>query len=1670
MAILNVGSSGPYYEISAATLAAAPGDTISVLTPTASGALYGIASILVDNLTVNAAVDVDIIQLGLATGVVQITGTGPSSFFVYGNGANNLITTGDADDLLMGAGGDDTLNGGGGDDIASYQYDPAAVNINLATGTGSDGYGGTDTLVSIEALLGSQFDDTLTGDSNDNYFLGLGGNDIINGGGGIDTVSYEFVDGIRGGVIVNLAQGSATDGFGGFDTLASIEIVIGSDFIDHIVGDANDNTLSGGASNDFLDGGDGFDTASYEFAQASVVVSLASGTASDGYGTTDTLRNIEAVTGSIFADQITGDSGINRLEGLFGADHLDGAGGDDLVDYSRSFAGVTVNLESGVASDGFGFTDTLVNIESVTGSNFDDTLTGDSSENTFAGLSGDDAINGGGGEDVVVYALARANYTISFNPDSNTYTVIDNTGAEGTDTLASVEFVNFGSSDAVFAIADIAIDPRDETFVGDALDNTFTPLDGNDTVDGAGGDDTVNYSASPSATSVNLSTGAVSDGYGGADTLTNVERVIGSAYADTLTGSSADNQFTGGGGNDTISGAGGNDRAIYALAASDYTVTFNSATGAYTVAAKGGAEGTDTLTGIEFLAFNGGADVVAIPNALPNAGDDTLVGDAQNNVFAPGAGTDSVDGKGGTDTVDYTNSLASINVNLTNGQGADGFGSTDTLVSIERVIGSAHGDTITGSGADETFIGNAGDDVIDGAGGFNTASYENSTSGIQANLATGVVADGVGGTDTLSNIQVILGSAYDDEIVGGSDFVHIKPGLGSDIITAGSGGARLSYADLSGFSITIVVSNGSATAGLNDISTTFTGVTEFEGSVGGAFFFDAPGSQTYVGISSTDRIDFGNASGPLVYNISSASVTVTEVDGSINTLIGIEQIAGHRSHANTVNVHDFESGINSISAQSGKDLISFATVAEGILVDRAGARLTSDAGTTIAFSSFVEGVVGTAFDDTFLAFNFGPGYFYGGAGNDTFGSEPLSNAHAIVSYRYDPAGVSVDLTVGQATDGFGDRDTLNRVYSLEGSEFGDVLVGNSTNNTFRGRGGDDLIDGSYQTTIGDTAQYALAQDQYLVVYNADTEAFTVTALSGDEGVDTLLNIEWLRFGDGVARVSIWQAAGLPDPDPNILIGDGRDNFFSPGVGDQTIYGRGGVDVVSYSGAPAGVTVDLGAGTADDGQGGSDTLDSVEGAIGSIHADVLTGSDTDNIFYTNWIFAGGDVISGLGGTDTLSFQGSSVGISINRTSGRAEKITDPSIYDSFTGIENFLGSRENDEFHDQAGSNVYDGGDGSDRAVYALAQDQYIVSYNSTSNSYSVKSLSGGAGTDTLTNVEILSFNGGTTDVAIADAVTPDTTSDFDGDGDDDIVFSLTASGNSVTNSADGAGGGWIGYADRTVIGTGDFNGDGDADLLFRFADGNHSGFDSGGAGPWLGRSDRTAVAVGDFNGDGDDDVLFQFANGNKHIADADSGNTWVGFADRSVEGVGDFDGDGDDDVLFELNAGGYVTNNVDGTGGRWLGGPDRDVAGIGDFDGDGDDDILFVLNSGGHIINDGEGGGMQWFGFTDRSVAGIGDFDGDGNDDILFRLADGNHTIISPNGVGRWIARTNNTVRDVGDYDGDGDDDILFEAPGGGFVVDQADGGVGLGMYFLDRTLVAGDPLGIGLTSDADLV
>ncbi len=242
-----------------------------------------------------------------------------------GGPGDDILIGNEGDDILIGGGGDDVLDGGDGDDTYVFStesgdslgsdiiYETTGGGVDLLDFSGmpvgidfldlssdypqiiaaelltltlhSSGFN-TD-VEEIEEVIGTPFDDTVVGNSLDNRFELLGGDDWVDGGGGEDIYAFRGRD-LGSIVIADLLEpgesGLATLDFAGFDaplvldlavttpqdlggqltlTLASdlsIANVVGTSFDDRIFGNGLDNWLYGAAGSDYLDGRDGNDT------------------------------------------------------------------------------------------------------------------------------------------------------------------------------------------------------------------------------------------------------------------------------------------------------------------------------------------------------------------------------------------------------------------------------------------------------------------------------------------------------------------------------------------------------------------------------------------------------------------------------------------------------------------------------------------------------------------------------------------------------------------------------------------------------------------------------------------------------------------------------------------------------------------------------------------------------------------------------------------------------------------------------------------------------------------------------------------------------------------------------------------------------------------------------------------------------------------------------------------------------------------------------------------------------------------------------------------------------------------------------------------------------------------------------------------------------------------
>ena len=145
--------------------------------------------------------------------------------------------------------------------------------------------------------------------------------------------------------------------------------------------------------------------------------------------------NDNRLNGGAGNDRLYGLAGDDFLAGHGGSDVLDGGPGDDWITYLESNAGVSINLATGECSGGHAEGDTIVNIESVAGSPYNDTLIGDGGSNRFCGGPGNDTFDGGAGDDTFFpeceeYSGPSGNDTFTGGPGSDVF-IFDNGSQAG---------------------------------------------------------------------------------------------------------------------------------------------------------------------------------------------------------------------------------------------------------------------------------------------------------------------------------------------------------------------------------------------------------------------------------------------------------------------------------------------------------------------------------------------------------------------------------------------------------------------------------------------------------------------------------------------------------------------------------------------------------------------------------------------------------------------------------------------------------------------------------------------------------------------------------------------------------------------------------------------------------------------------------------------------------------------------------------------------------------------------------------------------------------------------------------------------------------------------------------------------------------------------------------
>ena len=662
---------------------------------------------------------------------------------IYGLGGN---------DTLTGGAGNDRIDGGAGNDTATFETAANGVNVSLAVSGQQNTGDGADTLVSIENLTGSRFNDVLIGNGGANWIYGsIGGDDQFFGGGGSDYLfgapfGDNYLDGGSGADRMEGHAGNDTyvvddpgdqlfdtgDEFGGTDTVrSSISFVLGADFenltltgtgaIDgtgnelsnSLVGNSAANVLTGGAGNDLLEGRDGADT-------------IYAGIGDD------------RLIGGAGNDLLYGGGGDDWFVLGNGTDQVNGGGGYDTVDYSLASAGVVQDFGPEA--------DTLYYVERIIGSSFDDELAlirdgrisgGEGNDRLYA-IEGSALLEGGTGNDVyVIWGGGRV--------DSNGAAVRYMTPASAT----IVETADAGT-DLVLSEVTYSLAANVENL------ELLTPHGSSANIDGTG------------------------------NSLANIIR--GNSGANRLSGAGGNDQLHGNAGSDTLDGGTGADTMRGGAGDDTYHVD-NSGD----LAIENADEGSDLVySSVNYRLRDNVEDLTLTGTAVRGTGNslgNRLVGNASNNILDGEAGADVMRGGLGDDTYHVEDSEDRVVENASEG--------TDSVISsisfalasnVENLTLTGTAIRATGNSLDNRLVGSDGDNVLNGGlgadimrGGAGSDVY------YVDNAGDIVVESSASGTDRVySSVSLTLGGNVEQLFLRGSGSINATGNTLNNVLVGNS--------------------------------------------------------------------------------------------------------------------------------------------------------------------------------------------------------------------------------------------------------------------------------------------------------------------------------------------------------------------------------------------------------------------------------------------------------------------------------------------------------------------------------------------------------------------------------------------------------------------------------------------------------------------------------------------------------------------------------------------------------------------------------------------------------------------------------------------------------------------------------------------------------------------
>ncbi|SEP09472.1 Regulatory P domain of the subtilisin-like proprotein convertase [Salinihabitans flavidus] len=1035
------------------------------------------AAAVTSNSTVNLAGNTAVIDGVAMSNVSNIERvfTGDGNDTIYGDSFGVYLSTGRGNDLVVGGAADEEIRGGAGHDT-------------LEGGGGNDtlfGEDGNDTFRYSNGQ-GAEIGETLWGGGGHNRILldGAGTYDFGSGSSMFNVNAIQEIEFAADGPDIDKTV-----------ILGNKELDQSTEFATDLLIDGNNNTGSDDTIIVNVDFGNNLDISGWTFQDWNISSSNTDEIIINGNGNANNIVGTsqdDQIFGGGGDDTLFGGAGNDTLEGQGGVDVQHGGDGDDTFILNNGWGdgpGASINGDAGsdtldvsnisvsttdidLATGTFNYTPggsgtiSLSSIENVNGSAGNDRITGNSSANTLIGNDGNDTLLGGGGTDHLI-------------------------GGDGDDLLSQ----GFGGP--------------------------------NETLDGGAGNDTADWTYNTfDDWKIDLGGGTAKIGGTIYAHLISIENALGGGGDDIIFGTSDGNLLEGGDGNDSINGQAGNDWLVGGAGDDRLngstgfdTANYSNASGSVTVnlaaGTASGADGNDTLISIERVFGSIGFGDTLIGNAADNVlsgrgGDDWLLG---------GAGDDKLDGGAGFDTANYTYASGAVTVDLAAGtaSGADG---NDTLISIERVIGSKdYGDTLTGDSGDNVLYGRGGNDTLLGGGGTDHLIGGDGDDLLSQGFGgPNETLDGGAGNDTADwtynasdDWKIDLGGGT--ARIGGTIYAHLISienalgGGGNDIIFGSSDGNLLEGGD---------------------------GNDSINGQAGNDWLIGGAGDDRLNGSTGFDTANYSNASGSVTVNL--AAGTASGADGN-DTLISIERVFGSKDYGDTLigNAADNVlsgrggddwliggAGDDQLDGGAGFDTANYSNASGAVTVDLAAGTASGADGNDTLIS--IERVFGSInYGDNLTGDNTanvlsgrgGDDTLDGGAGNDNLDGG-TGNDWMVGGDGKDWMGGGVGddtLHGGTGNDTLIGDDGDDRLFGNAGD---DKLHGGAGNDTLNGVGGNDTLTGSAGADRFDFAD-GFGQDVVTDFQSNDAEVINLIGVTNITDFNDLLNNHLVNNG-GTAQI------------------------------------------------------------------------------------------------------------------------------------------------------------------------------------------------------------------------------------------------------------------------------------------------------------------------------------------------------------------------------------------------------------------------------------------------------------------------------------------------------------------------------------------------------------------------